>query len=123
MRYVFGFLCVCALGILPLVGCGDEGPAPECRSAQDCEDKGDCFKRHCTDGVCRYTTSEYEGDACGLSLGRCRSGTCVLEGVRNPITGEECSATPPGDGSPSSFLVALVFVGIWWAVRRSARRM
>ena len=23
MRYVFGFLCVCALGVMPLVGCGD----------------------------------------------------------------------------------------------------
>jgi hypothetical protein len=24
MRYLFGFLCVCALGVLPLVGCGDQ---------------------------------------------------------------------------------------------------
>jgi len=26
MRYLFGFLCVCALGLMPLVGCGEEGP-------------------------------------------------------------------------------------------------
>ena len=25
MRYLFGFLCVCALGLMPLVGCGGEG--------------------------------------------------------------------------------------------------
>jgi hypothetical protein len=25
MRYLFGFLCVCALGVVPLVGCGGEG--------------------------------------------------------------------------------------------------
>jgi hypothetical protein len=24
MRYLFGFLCVCALGLVPLVGCGDD---------------------------------------------------------------------------------------------------
>lgn len=24
MRYLFGFLCVCALGVMPLVGCGDD---------------------------------------------------------------------------------------------------
>ena len=23
MRYVFGFLCVCALGVMPLVGCSE----------------------------------------------------------------------------------------------------
>jgi hypothetical protein len=25
MRYLFGFLCICALGVLPLVGCSDSG--------------------------------------------------------------------------------------------------
>ena len=25
MRYLFGFLCVCALGAVPLVGCGESG--------------------------------------------------------------------------------------------------
>ncbi|MGB5416986.1 MAG: hypothetical protein WBN01_20300, partial [Polyangiales bacterium] len=25
MRYAFGFLCVCALGLMPLVGCTDDG--------------------------------------------------------------------------------------------------
>jgi len=27
MRYVFGFLCVCALGVMPLVGCSENGGA------------------------------------------------------------------------------------------------
>ena len=27
MRYLFGFICVCALGVMPLVGCGDDNGA------------------------------------------------------------------------------------------------
>ncbi len=118
MHYLLGFLVVCALGVLPLVGCGDE---PECRSAADCDDDNGCTKDHCTDGECHYTTDEYEGHMCGLG-GRCRDGRCVLEGVRNPISGEECSAAPQGDAQLPWFLVALVFVGIWRTVRRSANR-
>jgi len=61
MRYLFGLMCVCALGVVPLVGCGDEGgPAPECWVAADCDHDNDCTKRHCTDGECHYTTHEYE---------------------------------------------------------------
>jgi 7,8-dihydropterin-6-yl-methyl-4-(beta-D-ribofuranosyl)aminobenzene 5'-phosphate synthase len=29
MRCLFGFLCVCALGLVPLVGCGENGGAPQ----------------------------------------------------------------------------------------------
>jgi len=29
MRYVFGFLCVCALGVMHLVGCGEDGGGGE----------------------------------------------------------------------------------------------
>ena len=28
MRYVFGFLCVCALGAMPMFGCGEGGAVP-----------------------------------------------------------------------------------------------
>ncbi|MBW1907493.1 MAG: DUF3089 domain-containing protein [Deltaproteobacteria bacterium] len=28
MRYLFGFLCVCALGVMPLMGCSDTGGTP-----------------------------------------------------------------------------------------------
>jgi hypothetical protein len=31
MRYLFGFLCVCALGLVPLVGCGSSEPEAEIR--------------------------------------------------------------------------------------------
>ncbi len=38
MRYLFGFLCVCALGVVPLVGCGQSlGPMTE---AFPCTDQG-----------------------------------------------------------------------------------
>jgi hypothetical protein len=30
MRYLFGFLCVCALGVMPLVGCGDTNVTVYC---------------------------------------------------------------------------------------------
>ena len=30
MRYLFGFMCVCALGVVPLVGCGEDAEAGEC---------------------------------------------------------------------------------------------
>ena len=32
MRYLFGFLCVCALGVVPLVGCGESDGAGACDS-------------------------------------------------------------------------------------------
>jgi hypothetical protein len=32
MRYLFGFLCVCALGVVPFVGCGGNGGAGDCRA-------------------------------------------------------------------------------------------
>ena len=119
MRYLFGLMCVCALGVVPLVGCGDEGgPAPECWVAADCDHDNDCTKRHCTDGECHYTTHEYEGNSCGLGAGRCRGGTCVLEGVRNPLTGEECSAAHQADSRPAWFFAALVLFGVWRISRR-----
>ena len=35
MRYLFGFLCVCALGVMPVVGCSDTGGGGSAGSAND----------------------------------------------------------------------------------------
>jgi hypothetical protein len=54
MRYLFGFLCVCTLGLMPLAGCGEEGP--ECVSSYQCHDGNTCTADYCTAsaGLCRY---------------------------------------------------------------------
>jgi hypothetical protein len=54
MRYLFGFLCVCALGLMSLVGCGEEGP--ECVSKYQCHDGNTCTADRCyaSAGLCRY---------------------------------------------------------------------
>ena len=65
MRYLFGFLCVCALGVVPLVGCSEDG-------ASECEGVADgtaCSGGECFDGVC-------------ASVGAFH---CTEQGVRNAI--------------------------------------
>ena len=47
MRYLFGFLCVCALGVVPLVGCGET--AGECEGAVN---GAACSDGACLDGTC-----------------------------------------------------------------------
>ena len=75
MRYLFGFLCVCALGIMPLVGCsettgdgggggtagtgglagsGGTGGVPQCQSPEDCDDDNECTDDTCLAGVCEF---------------------------------------------------------------------
>ena len=71
MRYVFGFVCVCALSVLPLVGCGDNnggggsggtagtggtGGMSECQNPEDCDDGNECTTKWCDsrNGTCQY---------------------------------------------------------------------
>jgi hypothetical protein len=91
MRHLFGFLCVCALGLMPLIGCetADNGGAggtagaggsgwsgtscrglggtditPRCESAEDCADWRECATGACADGVCEHVAAE-DGTPCG----------------------------------------------------------
>jgi hypothetical protein len=80
MRYLFGLLCVCALGAMPMLGCGDEGP--ECRTAQDCDDGRPCTYDRCdSEGQC-YFPDKPDGTDCWVGrwcLGGshiCQSGSC-----------------------------------------------
>jgi hypothetical protein len=51
MRYLFGFLCVCALSVVPLVGCSEA--TRTCQSHEDCDDGRECSAEYCIDGLCR----------------------------------------------------------------------
>ena len=107
MRYLFGFLCVCALGLMPLVGCsetagtggsggdggaggeGGTGGMPECQSPEDCDDDNECTDDTCLAGVCEFmpvpdpTGPEEPGDppgegtTCGYYEGTCEGGSCA----------------------------------------------
>jgi len=96
MRYLFGFLCVCALGVVPLVGCsetageggsGGTGGAP-CVGDTDCDDGSECTEDACDSatGACEYMTLE---GPCTVDdvAGFCEDGVCCSEG--NPM-GPSC---------------------------------
>ena len=95
MRYLFGFLCVCALGMMPLVGCSDT--QRECESAEGCNDGNECTDDACSSasGTCSNTPVD-DGRVCsfdGLS-GVCVSGVCgenLCEGVVCEDDGNECT--------------------------------
>ena len=108
MRYLFGFVCVCALGIVQLVGCsegggeggsggsagtggeggGGTGGMPECQNPEDCDDANDCTGNVCADGMCEYSPLA-DGTACDES-NECTTGMCASG---------ECDTTPVQDGT------------------------
>ncbi|MGB5312386.1 MAG: hypothetical protein WBN38_09965 [Polyangiales bacterium] len=104
MRYSFGFLCVCLLGVMPLVWCsgnggeggtggiggGGTGGMPRCQIPEDCDDANDCTDDTCVDGTCEYTLRA-DGTACD------ESNECTTTGM---CAGGECEATPVQDGNP-----------------------
>ena len=93
MRYLVGFLCVCALGVVPVMGCSESA---QCRYDKDCDDQNAC-----TDDECPPSTNRCEnlarpdGTQCdfdGLD-GICISGVCG----ENPCDdGNECTDDLPG---------------------------
>ena len=95
MRYLFGFLCVCALGVMPLVGCSDT--QPECETSADCNDDNECTNDVCdsASGTCSNTPVD-DGTVCSFNgiSGVCVSGACaenLCEGVVCEDDGNECT--------------------------------
>lgn len=90
MRYLFGFVCVCALGVMPLVGCSETEAMAECEVAADCNDDNECTEDACTGGVCDNAAVE-DGAACGS--GACLAGACTtlvtVEGTVDLFEGVE----------------------------------
>jgi len=114
MRYLFGFLCVCALGLVPLAGCFndllDDLPDGPC-SGVNCNDGNICTRDHCVNYLDLFGTGTsgptcehdpvLEGSSCtfeGVS-GVCREGLCgaehLCDGVvcedDNPCTDDTCA--------------------------------
>ena len=117
MRYLFGFLCVCALGVVPLVGCSDT--QAECEAGADCSDDNECTNDVCDSAsrTCSNTPVD-DGTDCTFNrvAGVCVSGVCgqnLCQGVVceddgnectedcNPATGM-CDYDPVGDGTACS---------------------
>lgn len=88
MRYSFGFLCVCALGVLPLVGCVQA--APNLCGGVECDDGSVCTEDACdpATGTCEYAPVA-DGTACGDDKGTCQDGTCEVacteQGIRDAV--------------------------------------
>ena len=98
MRYLFGFMCVCALGVM---GCsetsgaggsggdGGSGGITECQSPEDCDDDNECTDDTCSAGVCEFVPVPDrmgpdepgglpgEGTTCGYYAGTCEGGSCA----------------------------------------------
>jgi hypothetical protein len=53
VRRVLGLVFVCALSLMPVLGCSEE--EPECRTAEDCDDGNECTEDYCSAcyGGCR----------------------------------------------------------------------
>ncbi len=113
MRRIFGFLSVCALGVMPMAGCSEA--TPECQVDQDCDDQSECTEDRCNAGLCENTavadgtaceggtectvaacvngacesTPVADGTACGNDAGACQRGTCQVacteQGIRDAI--------------------------------------
>jgi hypothetical protein len=104
MRYLFGFLCVCALGLMPLVGCsddatGDGGSGGTVAAGCDlglglcypfgiCDDDDPCTKDLCSgaDGACRYVEqcddfNDCTTEMCDPADGSCSTQTPVADGT------------------------------------------
>ena len=87
MRYLFGFLCVCALGVMPMVGCGETEELRDPCEGVVCEDDGNqCTYDICDSeaGGCIYIwvedtdrpTSCDDGDDNQCTTAECWRGSC-----------------------------------------------
>ena len=102
MRYLFGFLCICALGAVPLVGCSEGGGENLCEGVE-CDDGNECTGDVCNPetGNCDHPAVE-DGTTC--SSGACLDGTCtVLTTVSGTVTVHESfEAGSPAAGATVS---------------------
>jgi len=80
MRNFLRVLCVCALGVAPLVGCTE---ATECETDADCQDQNECTEDFCTSsGTCFFRPSNDwescdDGDDNECLYGYCEDGVCT----------------------------------------------
>ena len=115
MRYVFGFLCICALGVIPSVGCSESTGVLLCEGVTCEDDENECTG----DGVCDPADGEcdyapvVDGTGCGdesneCAVGRCASGACEL----TPVTDGTACGDDAGTCQVGSCQVACTEQGI-----------
>jgi hypothetical protein len=88
MRYVFGFLCVCVFGVLPMVGCLEwDLECDSCDGVWCPPDENECTTELCSCGSCRSRPVS-DGRACDLDglAGICIDGRCE----EDPCEGVVC---------------------------------
>ena len=94
MRWLVGFLCVCALCVVPVLGCG-ETTRDMCEGVS-CNDDNECTDDVCNpvSGACDYTPVE-DGTAC--ANGACIGGICTADEtiMGGPSDQVSCSASSP----------------------------
>lgn len=56
IRYLFGFMCVCALGLISVGGCTDLATEPDLCEGIECDDGSECTEDACDPetGTCDY---------------------------------------------------------------------
>ena len=79
-RSVLGWVCLCALGVVPLIGCSETARdgGPECQGPADCDDGNECSADLCTNGACE-ATAVVDGTAC--TDGACLDRVCAPIGA------------------------------------------
>jgi hypothetical protein len=80
MRYLFGFLCVCALAVVQVTACGDwYGPDP-CVGFVCPPPENECTTAFCSGGTCNNFKPVEDGTQCSVDVpldGVCKDGVCV----------------------------------------------
>ena len=104
MRYLFGFACVCALGVVPAVGIGGcaAGCDRQCNTAVDCNDSNECTQDACdaASGTCSNTPVA-NGAIC--EVGACQSGSCEPIASMFPCTEQGIRDAIAAGGGPHAF--------------------
>jgi hypothetical protein len=115
MRYLFGFMCVLALAVVP-VGCGDDDG---CELSADCDDGNQCTYNRCVDGRCSFPNKP-DGTICTrdclMGHGECEDGECSR-------CVASCSLVHRDDAPGTWLLAVLALLGIRLAARRKAKRV
>jgi len=124
MRYLFRLLCVCALGVVPMVGCLDWDWGDPCEGVACPPDDNECTVEYCSDGSCRsdplYGVScTYDGLSGVCFKGVCREpvGDCTADDFAridsNKIPSYEDRYWPPAEGDEPDFSVFLDCLDAW----------
>jgi hypothetical protein len=76
------------------VGCGDDGPPPECRVAADCDDASECTTDTCDRENCVFTSVDRGSEECA----ECRPSDGCVYFDHNPCMtwGLRCDGSIPG---------------------------